>query len=298
MAKDHGDGTSLNWNNLNVAKKRKISCFYLLCRDSIVQLNQAVKKHKRTIHFLPEPLSENCSCLEVNVKKPDFILFDCMETLIDVVEKPDLRLYAKWCYDGCGHETLWENFDGFLEDYRETRDAMKAAVERNRELDYLDILRSIFRKKFPSNQQADQAARQTLQNYWQNYRKNCYVDDGVKTTLKELSCKYPLGVVSNFMVDGGIEELLEIHGLIQCFRFVITSVREGWKKPHSRIHDAAAALSRVPADKTLFVGDDYECDYIGPRQYGFHPVLLDKQNRYPNVQERISAVPDLLKMLE
>lgn len=53
MAKDHGDGTSLNWNNLNVAKKRKIYCFYLLCRDSIVQLNQAVKNTREPSIFYP-----------------------------------------------------------------------------------------------------------------------------------------------------------------------------------------------------------------------------------------------------
>lgn len=235
---------------------------------------------------------------EVIVLKPDIILFDCMETLVDVVEKPELRTYSRWCYDGCGYESLWSSFDNFVEDYRQTRDSMRAKEEKNRELNCLHIYRVMIGRKISSQQHADQAANQVLQNYWRNYMKNCYVDDGVKSTLKELSSNYPLGVVSNFMVDGGIEELLKVHDLHSYFSFVVTSVRSGWKKPHPGIYDDAITMSKVPVDKTLFIGDDYECDYIGPRQYGFHSILLDKQNRYPEVPERIASIPDLLKILD
>lgn len=234
------------------------------------------------------------------MQKPEFILFDCMETIVDVVEKPEVRLYSSWCYDGCGYESLWESFDSFVGDYVQTREHLRANQEKYRELNGLDIYRLMAGRKLTEPRQAEQAANRILQNYWANYTKNCYVDNTVKQTLKDLSSQYRCGVVSNFMVDGGIEELLAAHGILQFFDFVVTSVRTGWKKPHSKIYDAAMAYVTAPKEKVLFVGDDYDCDYLGPRQYGFQSVLLDKESRHPQVPEKINAIRDLpawLKLL-
>lgn len=227
------------------------------------------------------------------MQKPEWILFDCMETIVDVVEKPEIRLYSSWCYKGCGYESLWGNFDSFVEDYVQTRDNLRTSHEKYREFNSLDIYRQMADRKLTDKQQAEKAAKSILQTFWTNYKRNCYVDNTVKNTLKELSSQYHCGVVSNFMVDGGIEDLLKVHGILQYFDFIVTSVRTGWKKPHPRIYDAAMANIRVPKGKVLFVGDTYDCDYEGPRQFGFESVLLDKENRYPQVPERIHAIREL-----
>jgi len=152
--------------------------------------------------------------------------------------------------------------------------------------------------KLPDQQQAKAAAESILKNFWKNYTKNCYVDDTVKQTLKELSSKYHCGVVSNFTVDGGIEDLLTAHGILTYFDFVVTSVRVGWKKPHPEIYDAAMAYITTPKDKVLFIGDNYDCDYTGPREYGFQSILLDKENRYPLAPDKINAICELPDWLE
>lgn len=225
--------------------------------------------------------------------KVSYILFDCMETVIDVIEKPDVRLYARWAYDGCGHEELWENFDAFVNEYIVARDFFRSSMEKYQEPNLLDIYRLMVRRTEPIKQSAEEAAFALLQNYWRHYVLNCLVEDEVKDTLKNLSARYRCGIVSNFMVDGGIEELLQRHSVIQYFDFVVTSVRTGWKKPHSKIYDAAAALAKVPKGEILFVGDNYDCDYIGPEQFGFQTLLLDKQNTYPDIANRIEGIPDL-----
>lgn len=116
----------------------------------------------------------------------------------------------------------------------------------------------------------------------------------MRSEKSRLTC----GIVSNFMVENGIEELLSRFGVIQYFSFVVTSVGEGWKKPHSRIYDTAARLAKVANEKILFIGDNYECDYIGPRNYGFHSILLDKENRYPRVADSINSMDELLEKIK
>lgn len=227
------------------------------------------------------------------MRNPEWILFDCMETIVDVVEKPELRKYSFWCYNGCGYESLWDGFDSFVEDYVRIRDNLKANHEKYRELNCLDIYRLMVSEKLPDNKQAETAAQRILQNYWANYVKNCYVDNTVLYTLRELSSRFHCGVVSNFMVDSGIEELLKRNDILQYFDFVVTSVRTGWKKPHLRIYDDAMSNIYVPKEKVLFVGDNYDCDYVGPRQYGFESLLLDKEDQYPQVTERIHAIREL-----
>ncbi|NLO40605.1 MAG: HAD family hydrolase [Ruminiclostridium sp.] len=231
------------------------------------------------------------------MQKPEWILFDCMETIIDVVIMPEVRTYSFWGYDGCGYESLWASSDSFIEEYVHIRENLRSNHEQYREFNSLDLYCLMVADKLPE-QQVKMAADSILKNFWRNYTKNCYVDETVKQTLKELSSKYHCGVVSNFMVDGGIEDLLMVHGILPYFDFVVTSVRVGWKKPHSNIYDAAMANIRVPKNKVLFIGDNYDCDYTGPREYGFQSILLDKKNRYPQVPEKINLIRELPDMLE
>ena len=37
------------------------------------------------------------------------ILFDCMETVVDVVKIPDIRMYSSFAYFGSGYEDLWSD---------------------------------------------------------------------------------------------------------------------------------------------------------------------------------------------
>jgi FMN phosphatase YigB (HAD superfamily) len=48
----------------------------------------------------------------------------------------------------------------------------------------------------------------------------------------------------------------------------------------------------------LFVGDNYDCDYTGPKEFGFQSILLDKENRYPQVPEKINRIRELPDLLE
>jgi putative hydrolase of the HAD superfamily len=97
--------------------------------------------------------------------------------------------------------------------------------------------------------------------------------------------KFDIGVVSNFKVPGGIECILQQQRLAPFFNFVITSIQVGWRKPHKAIYKAALIASNVRPDEILFIGDDYENDFKGPKDIGMQALLLDRMDKHPCVKE-------------
>lgn len=210
--------------------------------------------------------------------KPKCILFDCMETVVDVIKIPDIRMYCSFAYFGSGYEELWRDFDSFVEDYNFARTKLEDGLLKYKEYNLFDRFSFMVKQKLNSDDEIKEAVAAISANYWRNYKANCYVDDEVKDILSKLQAKYKCGIVSNFMVEEGIEELLDDFGVARYFDFVVTSIKVGWRKPHREIYDTALKLSEVEKDEILFIGDDYICDYMGPMEYGFNAVLLDKKN--------------------
>lgn len=221
------------------------------------------------------------------------ILFDCMETVVDVIRKPDARLYSYWAYAGCGYESLWGSFAEFAESYGRIKNELGKYYKEFKEYNLFKRFEYLARELTNDKQVIEDVTEALARNYWQNYKANCIVHDAVKSILSELSAKYKLGIVSNFMVEGGIEELLAIHGIDKYFAFVVTSIKVGWRKPHHRIYDTALDFAKVSKEEILFVGDDYLCDYEGPVKYGFDAVLLDKEWIYSNAGKRIITLEQL-----
>lgn len=206
------------------------------------------------------------------------ILFDCMETVVDVIRIPDIRMYSSFAYYGCGYEDLWQSFDAFVEEYNYARLQLERDGLKYIEYNLFDRFNFMVKRKSIKREESIKAMAAISANYWKNYKANCYVDDAVKSVLSDLHSRYKCAIVSNFMVDEGVEELLAAYEVDQFFDFVVTSIKVGWRKPHKKIYDTALNLSKVSKDQILFIGDDYLCDYVGPKDYGFKAALLDKKN--------------------
>jgi putative hydrolase of the HAD superfamily len=224
------------------------------------------------------------------------ILFDCMETVVDVIKEPDFNDYAWWAYNGCGYENYWDGFESFCHEYSHAKKEIESTIKQYEEYNMVDRFKLMTKRMDLREQTAQKIVTALSDNYWVNYKSNCYVDISVKSTLAELSKKYNCGIVSNFMVYGGIEELLYDHGVSQYFSFVVTSIKVGWRKPHPAIYDAAVELAQLPKNEVLFVGDNYQCDYKGPIEYGFNAIHLDKKD-IGKAETRITALRELTEVL-
>ncbi len=230
----------------------------------------------------------------------DYIFFDCMETLIDLHNLPDAKDYAMWAYKGSGVEFLWDGFDSFYSFYAAARHKLEDSLPLYAESELRGQFFRMLQLSAPdlSRRGMEKAADMLYSNYWSKYKAECYVKDEVVSILENLHGTCRMGVVSNFRVMGGIEELLEMLGIRKYFSFVVTSVASGIRKPHPDIYFEAVRISGAPAGRIVFIGDDYVNDYVTPVDLGMKAVYYDKNGRHPEASDRFTDFTELPQILK
>ncbi|HHV65011.1 MAG TPA: HAD family hydrolase [Peptococcaceae bacterium] len=237
------------------------------------------------------------------------IFFDCMETLIDMEEIPGVREYALWAYAGSGVETYWESFQEYLDHYIAVRKELQDSPPFYKEYELKERLSLVVErteaKRGKQNNSRDfrtaEIVHSLYSTFWPKYKAKCFASGEVYAALSFLTRQgFTLGVVSNFLVKGGIQEILEEQGIANYFDFIVASADVGWKKPHPAIYQMALAKAGVNAQEVIFIGDDYENDYLTPQKLGFTTLLFDKNNAYPHLERRFTGfaeLPDLLQQI-
>ncbi|NLI91688.1 MAG: HAD family hydrolase [Peptococcaceae bacterium] len=220
------------------------------------------------------------------------LLFDCMETLIDMVEIPGEKEYALWAFEGSGVENCWQGQNHFREHYQATRKKLRETPPFDKEYSIYERFKMIVEitQGKDKDKKTEEIVTKLVSNYWAKYKAKCFVKNEVRDTLDKLSKQHDLGVVSNFIVEQGVEELLAEFGLQKYFRFVVTSVSQGWRKPHPLIYQAALSAAQAAASNhVIFIGDDYINDYITPRKLGMGSLLYDPTQKYLQINDRITS---------
>lgn len=104
-----------------------------------------------------------------------------------------------------------------------------------------------------------------------------------------------LAVVSNW--DSFLPELLEARGLTPHFRTVSVSAIEETGKPDAEIFLRTCARLGVAPAEALHVGDSLREDFHGARDAGLAAVLLDREDRHPDVPDRIRSLSEISEVL-
>lgn len=101
-----------------------------------------------------------------------------------------------------------------------------------------------------------------------------------------------LGLGSNY--DSRLRSVLagrpELDPLAGC---VVVSSAVGVRKPGRAFFDRVCAELGCQPGEVLFVGDDYENDYLGATAAGVAAVLLAPRGRHPGVSPRVAALSEL-----
>ena len=92
-----------------------------------------------------------------------------------------------------------------------------------------------------------------------------------------------LGLVSNTGRDLG--EFLAHHTL--SVDAALGSRAHGWTKPHPSIFQAVLERLGVEPDEAAMVGDSPEDDVEGARAVGIRAFLIDRDDRFPDVPDRL-----------
>jgi putative hydrolase of the HAD superfamily len=227
-----------------------------------------------------------------------------METLMDFTELPGEKEYALWSYYGSGTESIWPGFDDFFDSFRGMRLHFGQGMPRYKEYTiaerYEYLVRSYYTKNKLETSETEiiTTVNKLVKNFWGNYRQRCYVNEGARTALTNLKNKFAIGVVSNFIVPGGLEELLITNDIRSCINFVVSSADFGWRKPHPLIYEKALSKAGVQPREAIFIGDDLQNDYYGPQSFGFHTLFYDPKDKHYEIKERIMAFKEIEKKID
>lgn len=121
----------------------------------------------------------------------------------------------------------------------------------------------------------DQQAWTLFCEYEELYRASwCLFDDvlPVLQTLKSLG--YSMGIISN-----GIraQQTLKLKntGIAEYFKVIVTS-SDGTAKPDRAIFESAAQLANTNIKNCMYVGDNYEIDFLAAKNAGMHSFFINR----------------------
>ncbi len=114
----------------------------------------------------------------------------------------------------------------------------------------------------------------------------------VLPALKERGLK--MGVVTNGL-QSDVAQILPKIGLQNFFNVVVAIDTLERMKPDVAVFRYALQRLKVPASRTVFVGDEVEADYIGSRKAGLTAYLIDRERKSAQGFNRISSLTDLIE---
>jgi putative hydrolase of the HAD superfamily len=116
--------------------------------------------------------------------------------------------------------------------------------------------------------------------------------DDVLPTVKTLKKRgLILGLISNLIMGKvGVESYLN---------FIVTAKEIGADKPAPPIFLAALERVGVEASEAVYVGDQYDTDVIGARGVGINPILIDRYDLAPEVNDcpRIRSLSEVVEYI-
>jgi putative hydrolase of the HAD superfamily len=110
----------------------------------------------------------------------------------------------------------------------------------------------------------------------------------VRGVLDILFTRLPLALVTDGQSSWARGELHRV-GLLHYFDPIIISGDYGYRKPDSRLFEAAGERMGVAAGQTLYVGNDMHRDIYGAREAGMQTVMFDSDQ---GTKEYHGCVPD------
>lgn len=123
--------------------------------------------------------------------------------------------------------------------------------------------------------------------------------DDVLSTLKMLKQRgLIIGLLTNLTTD--MKPIYSELGLEPYINFVVTAGEVEADKPEPPIFLMALQRAGVNASEAVHVGDQPKIDITGARAVGITPILIDRYNLYPEVDDctRIESLTELVQYLQ
>jgi putative hydrolase of the HAD superfamily len=201
-----------------------------------------------------------------------------------------------------GYERLGRRFGLALDPdrYGEARAHAVETLQRHPELDHDEEVWVLFTEQIVrgmgGNSDRAYACAVEMTRAWE-HAGNFQIFEDVLPVLEDLRGRgLKLGLVSN--TGRNLDEFVQHHGL--AVDAAVSSGAHGKTKPHPTIFQAALERLAVEPEEAVMVGDSIEDDVEGARAVGMRAVLLDRENRYPEVEDKLTdlrALPAALGLV-
>ena len=194
-----------------------------------------------------------------------------------------------------GYRRLGERFGLGLDPgrYAEARAHAVTTLERHPELDHDEEVWVLFTEQIvrgmggTSDRAYECAVEMT--RAWE-HAQNFQIFEDVPPAFAGLRAHgLKLGLVSN--TGRNLDEFVRHHGL--DVDAAVSSGIHGKTKPHPTIFQAALRRLEVEPAAAVMVGDSIEDDVEGAKAVGMRGLLLDRENRYPEVEEKLTDLRGL-----
>jgi len=194
-----------------------------------------------------------------------------------------------------GYQRLGERFGLSLDPdrYGDARARAVGTLERHPELDHDEEVWVLFTEQIirgmGGNSDRAYECAVEMTRAWE-HAHNFQIFDDVLPVVADLRARVlKLGLVSNTGRDLGA--FVAHHGLdVDAF---VSSGVHGKTKPHPTIFLAVLELLDIEPGDAVMIGDSLEDDVEGAKAAGIHALLLDRENRYPQVDDKLT---DLLSL--
>jgi len=170
--------------------------------------------------------------------------------------------------------------------YDEARRAALDTLERHPELEHDEEIWVLFTERIIKGMGGrgdTYTCAAEMTRAWEHAHNFALYED-VLPTLDDLRGRgLKLGLVSNTARD--LAAFVRHHAL--DVDAALSSRAHGKVKPHESIFRAALELLDVDAGETAMVGDSVEDDVEGARAVGIRAFLIDREDRYPELPQRL-----------
>ena len=110
--------------------------------------------------------------------------------------------------------------------------------------------------------------------------------------------KVTVGIITNLRSE--IDSMCRELDIARFVDFTVTSGEVSSEKPLPPIFLKALSLAKVAPGEAIHVGDQYQNDVVGSRNIGINPILLDRDNNYPEIKDcpRIQKLTEIGNYIE
>ncbi len=120
--------------------------------------------------------------------------------------------------------------------------------------------------------------------------------DDAKSVLYVLKNKYKLALLTN-VTSPVFDAVWQRFKLENIFDGIVCSFQINTVKPDKRAFTAALNAINLTRDNVIYVGDSFKEDIRGAENFGMIAVLIDREGKHPQYENRIERLHELRRFL-